>query len=193
MQLDLSSQAQRYFGLDERELFRPLLKLMPDCRSMVDVGANDGYYTLVFLQSHAEKVVACEGGTMARLTENAAANGFEPGNRLSLVNREIGLGARQTPLREVIEDLPSPILIKLDVEGGEWDVLQSCLPFDRLAELRFIVETHSVELEAKCRQWFAEHGFTSTIVPNASWRWLLPEKRTVEHNRWLVAVPECKK
>src|SRR5579871_6196937 len=70
MQLDLASQAQRYFGFDERELFGPLLRLMPECRSMADVGANDGYYTLIFLRSPAERVVACEPGPVQRLLEN---------------------------------------------------------------------------------------------------------------------------
>ena len=190
MNLDLSSQAQRYFGLDEQELFAPLRKLMPECCSMVDVGANDGYYTLIFLRSQAERVIACEGGPMTRLIENAAANGFQPGDRFEIVNNLIGPGDTQTPLQKVIQNLPDPILIKLDVEGGEWDVLESSLPFDRLRDLRFIVETHSLELEEKCRRWFADHGFDSTIIPNASWRWLLPETRLVAHNRWLVAVPQ---
>lgn len=190
MQLDLSSQTQRLLGLDEQELFAPLRKLMPQCRSMVDVGANDGYYTLIFLRSPAERIVACEGGPMTRLIENAAANGFEPGDRFSMVNNLIGPGSTQTPLQKVIQNLPGPILIKLDVEGAEWDVLESCLPFDRLSDLRFIVETHSLELEEKCQQWFADHGFDSSIIPNASWRWLLPETRLVAHNRWLVAVPQ---
>jgi len=190
MKLDLSDQAQRYFGLDERELFRPLLSIMPECRSMVDVGANDGYYTLMFLRSQASRIVACEGGPVQRLQENAAANGFHPDERFVVVNREIGTGASQTPLREIIENLPGPILVKLDVEGGEWDVLQSCLPLDRPGELHCIVETHSLELEEKCRQWFTEHDFNSRIIPNSSWRWLLPEKRLITHNRWLLAVPK---
>jgi hypothetical protein len=189
MHLDLASQAQRYFGFDERELFGPLLQLMPQCRSMVDVGANDGYYTLMFLRSQAERVVACEPGPLQRLLENAEANDFQPGRRFQIINREIGLGASQMPLKEVAQDLPGPILIKLDVEGGELDVLKSAEPFQRLGELRWIVETHSLELEQQCLEWFRGHGFAGEIICNAPWRKLLPETRLVAHNRWIVATP----
>src|SRR4051812_25243878 len=42
MELDLQSQFQRYLGFDERELNSTISKLLPSCRSCIDVGANDG-------------------------------------------------------------------------------------------------------------------------------------------------------
>src|SRR5438552_18620213 len=62
MELDFSSQSQRYLGLDERELLASMRKLIPRCSSLIDVGANDGYYTLAFLRSQAKRVIACEPG-----------------------------------------------------------------------------------------------------------------------------------
>ncbi len=121
MNLDLRNQSQRFFGFDERELFRPLRRLMPQCRSMLDVGANDGYYTLIFLRSGADQVVACEpSDAVERLLENAAANGFAIGERFQIVTIAlVGLGEGHVPAWGVIiADLPGPILIKLDVEGA---------------------------------------------------------------------------
>lgn len=191
MQLDLRNQLQRYLGFDERELFAPLRRLMPQCRSMVDIGANDGYYTLIFLRSGAARVVTCEPSAAAdRLLENARTNGFELGERFHLVRNLVGLGEGITSVTELVRNLPGPILVKLDIEGAELDALESCEACDRLLDLRWVVETHSAKLETECIAWFSAHGFTSEIIPNASWRWLLPEKREVSHNRWLVAVPK---
>ncbi len=191
MNLDLRNQSQRFFGFDERELFGPLRKLMPQCRSMLDVGANDGYYTLIFLRSGADRVVACEPSDAAeRLLQNAAANGFEPGDRFQIVPRFVGLEDGNASLTELVRDLPGPVLIKLDVEGAEWDALKSIESCDRLGDLRWIVETHSLELEEKCLGWFRAHGFFAEIIHNAWWRKLLPETRLVAHNRWLTAVPQ---
>ena|SRR2546427_118010 len=58
MELDLLHQSQQYWGLYERELFTVLRRLIPSCKSLVDVGANDGYYTMAFLKSAAERVTA---------------------------------------------------------------------------------------------------------------------------------------
>src|SRR5436190_3036397 len=80
MRLNFQSQFQRYLGLDERELAGRIGKCLNRCNSAVDVGANDGYYTLIFLKSPVDRVVACEPGNVRhRLIENAAVNGFPPG------------------------------------------------------------------------------------------------------------------
>src|SRR5882762_1745082 len=57
MNLDLQSQSQRYLGLEERELAKYFNHCVPRCRSAVDIGANDGYYTLIFLRSSAERII----------------------------------------------------------------------------------------------------------------------------------------
>jgi len=43
MAIDLQSQMQRYLGLDERELAGIVSQLTSSCRTLVDIGANDGY------------------------------------------------------------------------------------------------------------------------------------------------------
>src|SRR5438552_2312787 len=71
MELDLSHQSQYYLGLYEREIYRVLRRLIRSCKTLVDVGANDGYYTIAFLQSSAERVIGCEPGhVIAQLLAN---------------------------------------------------------------------------------------------------------------------------
>lgn len=190
MELDLANQSQRYWGLDERELVTAFRRLIPSCRSLIDVGANDGYYTMAFLQSGAERVIACEPGpAMEQLLQNARANGYEPGERFTAERRFVGKGEDCVSIAELVRDLPRPIFLKVDIDGGEGELLESAEGCDCLSDLRWLIETHSKELEAQCIEWLERHGYRTRIIYNASWRVLLPEQRPIEHNRWLVAEP----
>ena len=190
MNLDLQSQSQRMLGLDERELFTPLRELMPRCRSMIDIGANDGYYTMIFLKSPAERVISVEGGPVTdKLIANAQANGHQEGERFKVINLCAGAAPDQASVAGLVGELPGPILIKLDVDGAEIDVLQSADGSPRLSELCWIIEVHSPELENGCIEWLRGHGYDVRIINPAWWRFLVPERREVEHNRWLMAVP----
>jgi hypothetical protein len=190
MELDLAHQSQRYWGLDERELVAAFRRFIPACQSLIDVGANDGYYTMAFLQSKAARVVACEPGpAMEQLLANARANGYEEGERLTAERRFVGSGAGSVSIAELVRDLPRPVFLKVDIDGGEVDLLQSAEGCDSLNDLRWLIETHSKELEAGCVSWLQAHGYQTRIIYNAPWRVLLPEQRPLDHNRWLIAEP----
>jgi hypothetical protein len=190
MELDLSNQSQRYWGLDERELVAAFRRLIPACRSLIDVGANDGYYTMAFLQSKAARIVACEPGPpMEQLLQNARANGYETGERFIAERRFVGLGEGSVSITELVRDLPRPIFLKVDIDGGEVDLLRSAEDCDCLGDMYWLIETHSKELEAGCIEWLEAHGYQTRIIYNAPWRVLLPEQRPIPHNRWLIAEP----
>jgi hypothetical protein len=190
MELDLQSQMQRYSGLDELEIAVHIKRYLSFCKSCVDIGANDGYYTLVFLRSAADQVVACEPGPVVeRLVQNANNNGFAENNRLIIERRLIGSSSGQVSIQQVVQDLAGPILVKVDVDGVEMSVLDSASDSNRLKEINWIVETHSAELEKQCVQWFGDHGIKATIIKNAWWRTFLPEQRPLDQNRWLIAEP----
>lgn len=190
MRINLHDRAQRWLGLEEREILEPVRRLMRTSRSLVDVGANNGFYTVAFLASKADRVVACEGGdAVAELEDNARLNGHRVGDRFSVVHAMIGGDGSCTPLHEILRDLPHPVLVKIDVDGGEVDVLQSAEKHPRLGEVSWVVEVHSPELENGCLAWFREHGFKTRVIPNAWWRAILPEQRDIPHNRWIEAVP----
>src|SRR6476660_5651753 len=91
MYLDLQSQLQRYLGLDEREIIKPMRGLIGKSETLIDIGANDGYYTLAFLRSSATSVVACEPGPAVNdMIANAKLNGYSVGNRFQIVDMPIG-------------------------------------------------------------------------------------------------------
>src|SRR4051794_37936370 len=99
MAIDLHSQLQRFLGLDERELQPIISHLIVSSETLVDVGANDGFYTLAFLASPAQFVIACEPGPAADdLVTNAAANGHHISNRFRIERRLVGTGASQITL-----------------------------------------------------------------------------------------------
>jgi len=190
MDLDLSHQSQRYWGFDEREIAEAVLKLMAPCKSIVDVGANDGYYTMAFLRSSAERVIACEPSPVADLLlRNAAANGYHPDDRFSVISKPVGLEAGYISVSELLRDLPTPVFMKVDIDGGEFDLLESAKDYPFLAETYWLIETHSSELEEQCIAWLRDRSHHNQIIYNARWRVLLPELRPIPHNRWFTSVP----
>lgn len=190
MELDLASQSQRYWGVDERELVAAFRRLIPLAKSLVDVGANDGYYTLAFLRSRAERVVACEPGpAMEHLLTNAGANGYQPGERFIIERRFAGSHDGGVSINELVKSLPRPVFLKVDIEGGEFELLQSAEKCESLNEVYWLIETHSLELEHQCVAWLTAHNYQVEIIRNAWWRIFLPELRPTAHNRWLIARP----
>ncbi len=142
MELDLRCQSQRYWGFDEREILAPIQRLGLACKSLVDVGANDGYYTMSFLRSHAERVVACEPSPVVNLLlRNAAANGYQMDQQFSVISKPIGRGPGCLSITELVSNLPRPILLKVDIDGGEYDLLTSAENCRFISETRWLLET----------------------------------------------------
>ena len=192
MYLDFQSQLQRYLGLDEREIKTTVKDLIGRCRTLIDVGANDGYYTLAFLRSNADSVIACEpSGAWTQVVTNAKANGYSVGNRFQIVDTPIGSGDGCISLAEVLRGKIEPIFIKVDVDGAELDVLQSAEGCMALMDISWIVEIHSHKLEDGCQNWLRQHGYKTKIIDNAWWRIFIPELRPPEINRWILATPDA--
>jgi hypothetical protein len=90
-------------------------------------------------------------------------------------------------LDSLMPSIHYPCLIKVDVDGAEVDVLAGARMLNTQPGVRWLIETHSAELEAGCVRQLESFGFTTRIVPNAWWRVLVLETRPIAHNRWLVA------
>lgn len=188
MWINLHDQLQRCLGLDERELLTALLRLSEGAQTLIDVGANDGLYTIHFLASRAELIIACEPGDVGdQLKQNAAVNGHQLSPRFKYESRLIGNGSGEVSLTELLREAPLPVFIKVDVDGVEDSVLASAANYEHLDQVSWLVETHSLVLEETCRDWFHRRPYQTTIVFPAWWRRLIPEKRPPEHNRWLLA------
>lgn len=193
MVIDFSSQTQAYLGLQERELDPWFKTLSKTINTAVDVGAADGFYTLYFLcKTNAKKIFAFEPSLHAThpLRTNIELNSSYPIDRVVVSDRFVSDKDSATELRldSLLPEIVSPCIVKVDTEGAEKRILTGARALLKQPGIHWIVETHSSALEKECKALFEEQGYKTTIVSRAAWRFLLPELRPADHNRWLIAT-----
>jgi hypothetical protein len=192
MNLDLRSETQVYLGLFEREVYPSLNRLSQGIQAFVDIGAAQGEYTLFALcKTTAARVLAFEPDPKmcVLMRENLALNRLDNEPRLRLSKDLVG-AQRLTgwvTLNDFAAEIPEPCFVKMDVDGGEVDVLGGATQILARADTRWLIETHSAELEVSCLRILQSAGYETTVIPRAWWRWILPELRGKGHNRWLWA------
>lgn len=189
--VDPNHKSQRLIGFDEREICAVTRQFAARVKTAVDIGANDGWYSLFFATLPGmDTVIACEpeAACVQQLEKNLSENACQVRARVSIVPRFIGTGNGQLAVDDVLENAAGPYLLKVDVDGGELEVLHSARKILAASEVQLIVETHSVELERDCVRFLSELGFKCTIVPNGWYRCLIPEQRPIPHNRWFYAT-----
>ena len=190
MNIDASRQTQLLLGLFEREVYGWLRRLTRGIRAAIDLGAEEGEYTIYLLQrTGAQRVISVEPlpASLDALLANLRLNFRDLPPHLTIVPQNIGTADWRRPLslRMLAADLPRPLFIKLDADGSEVDILQSAGDLLADSEIRWLIETHSLQLERDTIQLFQDHGRAPLIIHNAKWRRWLPEQR-ITHNRWLV-------
>lgn len=190
--IDPANSLQRIVGLDEREILAAVRSATAAARVAVDVGGAEGWYTLYFAsQPQIERVVVFEPQVhlRRRMKENFALN--SPGflDKLEIREEFIGVrnGAGWCQLDDALAGMEGPFALKVDVDGGELDVLRGAHKTLRAEVCRLVVETHSRGLEDACLAELASLDYTTKIIPNAWYRCFIPESRAVAHNRWLTA------
>jgi hypothetical protein len=193
-QIDTAVKSQRLLGLDEAEITAAVAALAAQARTAVDVGAADGWYALYFAsRPNVEKVLAFEpaAALRERLEANFALNDPAWTSKLTCSPRMVGNRPDEDYCRvdEVCGDLPRPVLLKIDVDGGELEVLQGAGGLLASGQCLLVIETHSRELEEGCLRFLTDLGYRCRVVRNAWYRRIVPETRSLPHNRWLVA--EC--
>jgi hypothetical protein len=191
MDLSLQTQSQVYLGMFEKEVHPWLYRFSKGVATAIDIGAAHGEYTVYFLaRTVASRVYAFEPNLECRafLHQNLRLNGLDGANRLQVSKKLVGVSDSEEEMRldSLTEFVCTPVFIKMDVDGGEESVLKGSQKLNALPGTRWLIETHSRELEAACVGILASVGFQTRIIPNAWWRFFLPELRP-EHNRWLAA------
>jgi hypothetical protein len=195
MEIDFAHHTQLWLGLDERELCGWFRKLSEGINIAVDVGASAGKYTLYFLaKTSAKRVFAFEPdhhGLLA-LRRNIELNGLSFDTRLEVIDRSVGSrDNRDVVSLDSYAKLVTPsCLVKVDIDGGEVELLRGARQFLSLPDVRWIIETHATHYEEECARILQAAGYRTSIVPNAWWRFALPELRPGPPNRWLIAVRE---
>jgi hypothetical protein len=190
--LDLHHQSQVLVGLYEREIHGWLRRLATAIDFAVDVGAADGLYTLYFHQrTGARSIFSLEPDPVAfaALERNLSLNGIRGSHRLSVQMASVSAtpGPACVSLDLLLQDEIGRGLIKVDVDGGELEVLHGASRLLLNPGVGWLIETHSLELELECLALLHDAGLETSVIPNAWWRAFLPEQRPIEHNRWLAA------
>jgi Methyltransferase FkbM domain len=187
MLVDFDSQTHIYLGLYEMELNRYLRRLLRSGTTTFDVGVQHGYDSLLVANQTRASVASfeCDPKCIERMRLNFALNSEIEG-LITIIEGTVGDGADDIRLDQWAygEKGFVPDLIKIDIDGGEVGALRSA---ERLLSERkpsLVVETHSPELEAECGRMLVEHGYEPVIVNQ---RRVLPDRRPIPHNRWLVA------
>lgn len=195
MTLDPNHQTQYILGLHEREVHRWLAPLAAGARTAVDVGAASGEYALYFLRSTTvETVLTFDPDDVSRrqFDANLTLNGLADDPRLVASAKFVRSfeAADAVTLDGLAARHPLPFAVKIDVDGGEVDILRGAAELLKTGQARWLIETHSAELERDCQAILTAAGYRVTIVRNAWWRAFVPEQRPIPHNRWLVAFPD---
>jgi hypothetical protein len=193
MSLDLTSQSQIYLGLFEREIYAGVRKLSAGISSAIDIGAACGEYTLYFLtRTEATRILVFEPSEEARakLLLNLKLNKFANDSRLKIFYKFVGSTDSESScsLNSLLPLIAMPCLIKMDIDGGEVAVLEGAQMLFQLPQVRWVIETHSPQLERDCISILRRAGYDAKIIPNAWWRLFVPEQRPIEQNRWLFAT-----
>jgi precorrin-6B methylase 2 len=183
---------QIWLGLYERETFAHLRSAVRECRTVLDIGAAKGDLTALFHRLPSiTHVVAVEPSAteLELLRRNLDLNGLGADPRLTLHEGFAGAGpdGRWRTLDQLAAGLPGPFFIKIDIDGPEGELLETGSTLLRGQDCRLLIETHSPEAERKCEAILQGHGYATSIINPAWWRFLAPERRDIPHNRWLVA------
>lgn len=196
MEMDLRSNTQVFLGLFEREIQPWLTRFAKGIKTGVDIGANQGEYSIYFLRhTQAESILAFEPllSVLPLMRENLGLNGVGDDKRLRVDTKFVGDVDSESmcTLDTATAGTRGPYLIKLDVDGGEASVLRGAKKLLASgAPCRWIIETHSRDLEEECLAILKGAKFPTKVITNAWWRSIIPELRPLDHNRWMVAANE---
>ena len=192
-EISLRDRLQMYLGLYEQETHSWIKRLSQGIKCGVDIGAAEGEWALFFLKSSsADKVLAFEPSAvcLSIFRRNLALNNLQPDSEHLTIRQELvgqENSSNMISLDSLINSIQRPCFIKMDVDGAEEDILLGARELNRLSGVRWLVETHSADLEKACIRLFSEAGFQTKVIRNAWWRIILPEVRPLAHNRWLAA------
>lgn len=187
--IDPSSEMLFYLGIYERETYWWLIKEGSQAQSGIDVGAGHGELTLWLLQQPKMRNVYAFEPDRSRwpiFNANLAANPQKPEIHLKLSQ---GFFQKREAIK-IIEEAPEPILLKIDIDGGELSLLQELNEQIKGKDIRFLLEVHSEDLNKGCKALLEEAGYRVTQISKAWWRKIIPEQRPSLFNQWLVAKRE---
>ena len=187
------SSLRKALGLYEHELNEWLDRALGRVSRVLDVGANDGYFTMGCAAAFnrlgvAGEIVAFEPQARHVDQLTAAIREQPPSaTRFSIVPSMVG---RQTgPGATTLDALTIPdrtnTLIKIDVEGGELEVIAGGLSWVADTNL-FVIEVHKAQYLAELVAIFRERGHALVQVDQRPLPFVGGDTREAA-NWWLVS------
>jgi hypothetical protein len=194
--LDTKDKTQLFLGLYEIEIHKYFKKYAQKADIMFDIGAAYGYYSLIYRKFNKNGQIYSFDPGVGKFDEIYRKNFNENFGTFENVNLSGKLvGNNPTDEFIKIDDVlknktGKTVLFKIDVDGGELDVLKSGLESFKNNKCYFVVETHSFKLEEDCVALLRHEGFTVKIIKNGWYRIFIKDLRPLELNRWFIAYKE---
>jgi hypothetical protein len=191
---------RRIFGLYESELNQWFEETLRRVVRVIDVGANDGYFTFGCAAAFRRlgkggEIIAFEAQPryVALLHRTVAAQiPAAISVHLEIVQAFVGKELKQgmTTLDSIHWTLSDPAerthtLIKIDVEGAELDVIEGARSWLQPSNF-FVIEVHKKEFLSELKQIFAKSGHALIQINQRPLPFLGREDRD-EKNWWLVS------
>lgn len=190
---------RKVFGLYEHELNSWLNQVLPQVNMVLDVGANDGYFTfgcataLKRLKKTAQ-VVAFEPIDLHFADLQSTLQSFEQsGITFHLHHAKVGASDTEDTvtldtiaIQHSIGNPGDRALIKIDVEGAELDVIAGASQWLKPQHF-FLIEVHQEEFLEQLKQMFSDRGISLQQVNQHPLPILGRETRS-PLNWWLVSA-----
>jgi hypothetical protein len=183
---------RKIFGLYEHELNDWLESVLRLTNRVIDVGANDGYFTFGCAAAFRRlgkksEIVAFEPETehFASLSQSVQS---QPQGPCEFTLIHSFAGATDEPDFRTLDSLPQErnnTLIKIDVEGAEEEVLAGASSWLR-PDNYFLIEVHKPEFLLTIPRLFATHGLVLDQINQRPLKLIGRELRD-EQNWWLVS------
>jgi precorrin-6B methylase 2 len=189
LDLEPATDTQISLGLYEQETFFSIRQAARDSTWMLDIGAGSGELSIFFLRQPKCLIVHAfepQPAALALFRRNLALNQLSEDSQL--VIHQTFAGAAGTPLDGLHLDLDAPGFLKIDVDGAEMDVLESAEQMLTQGRPDVLVEVHSEALEAACIARLTGLGYRIKVIKIAWWRFAVPERRPIAHNRWIFGM-----
>jgi Methyltransferase FkbM domain len=183
--IDFTVDSSFYFGRHEPELqphYRSLLRRGMKC---FDIGMYRGWDALTFAHITQGKVMSFD---LNPQMVASAKKFIAPANlSIQLVHARLGDGSKgDLTIDEIASAHYLPDFIKIDVEGAEVDVLRGAKNTLATRRPSLVVEVHSKALENACIELLHFREYKPITVDPS--RFFFAEYRSLDHNRWLIAV-----
>lgn len=192
MRINRRLNMREEFGIYEMGIAGIFRRFSKSARVAYDIGSCVGYYTLAMARQKIEKIYAfeCNDKFLSALRHAIDSNNI--GKQVYVVEKRLGSGnnGRNDSLDNLFsrgEIVPADF-IKIDVDGGEYDILLGAKELINAAHPDFIIEVHSSQLEKDCISYLEGFGYRVRKVDNPFWQKILFPERRSGYNRWIVAA-----